>query len=511
MTRGAGRGYVRGMRRSRILQLVCATAVWCGACAPAVDPGGEAPRVYWDVRNLGAGFAKVSEGELPFNPRFVTDDVVAGSDPSGALRIADVKSRASKLLPFPEVPADGFTLGLPNVTWFQDERNFGGSSTGGGGNTLNGGYVVVDGKLHECEGDICTPVFRNADGSFVTRTWNGLYFATWKPGQNPAAAHPVIDDLDVHDYRLDMVMPCFAVRKVSDAGLIQLAWSINGALRCFNAPVQINALVKDFVKTELAALDPMNRAGDFLVNVDGIPGIAKGDTFQPITTQPGLGFAFNARGDAIYRASEEAGLRMRLGGNIVTFPDCEVGKQLGGDASPFTAHVLDMNERGEVLFWTAENGTSLFIAKPRTAPVLDGVVARLSFTAKTEGATAPAPLEGAWRVTGSLQDGSLTFEAPFPTADACADRRFVALATRTGGAWAAGDVVSMVSGQGGSIVGTASFSTPEGTVFLAKAGGFKLRDVSAAGFTATAEGLVFVNQATREEFDASGEFRVESK
>ena len=281
-----------------------------------------------------------------------------------------------------------------------------------------------------------------------------------------------------------------------------------------NAPQKVYALVKDFVKTEVPALEPMNRAGEFLTNEGGIPGIAKGGAFQPISTKPGLAFAFNVRGDAVYRTSDAGALRMRLGGSIASFPDCEVGKQLGGDANPFTMHTLDMNERGDVLFWTAENGTTLYIARPRTTPVVDGVVARLSFSAKTDGATVPPPLEGAWRVTGSLQPGSITFEAPFQTEDECADKRFLVLATRSdGGSWANGDLVSVVSGQGGSLVGSAIFSDALGSLFVAKSGGFRVSNVSAAGSTATADGLVFVfvNQDSREEFAATGEFRVESK
>lgn len=498
--------------------------VWC-ACPAPVDPGSLAPtRVYWDIRQVGSDFAPL-DGELPgVVPRFLSDGSIVGVRSSGLFQVRHPTTGEWRSYALPTSTTGGFPITAGGITWFKDAHNYGGNSVGDG-HTLNGGWVVLEGQLHECEGDACTPIAQLADGTFVTRQWNSQYFMTWKPGENPAPAYPIIDDLDIHNYKLDLVNPCFAVRRVGDDGTVLLLRQENGSLLCRNQLKPLSAAIfKDFARvdvgkeqfnpgfnpdpTECCNVTAINDRGDILGLRDGLAVIkSPAGRFEAVSEGRASPQMFNERGDVLFRPAEGAS-RLRLAGETLEFPDCEVTKQVeGASGDLFEFHSLDMNEQGEVLFWRRENsGTSaLYVATPRKAQVPNGVVGELSFAVKS-GSDTPASLTHPWRVTGSLAGGSFALSAQYVTDTPCQDRPFVALATSSAGTWGEGALVSVVTG-GGTIVGSASFSSA-GATWVASAGGFRISDVGPSGFTATAEGLVFKKVGGVDTATATGQFRV---
>ena len=505
------------------------TVAACSTTAPS--PTAAAPRLYWDVQLVSASVSVPGYGDaasLP--PHFLADGSVVYQDQStGGVRLyADGKS-TDVPLPGPAVPG-GLALNGPQITWYADAKNFGGTSTAANSMTLGGGWAWVDGVMHECSGVACTPVLRQPDGSFVTRDIRGRLWMTWKPGQNPTAPYPMLDELDIQNVKLDLVMPCFTPQQTGADGSILVRFDVQGLLDCKNNEGDLPRLqlIRDFTKVDIrksqfnlgfaVELDTccdiwgINNVGQILGLVQGIPSIRSAAKVEPIGAEMGQVYAFNDVGDVLYATGvPPSHAYFRLRGTTWDVPTCEVLKQLDGShtENPLMTHAVAMRNDGAVLFWdmsTTGFGTgALYLATPRTQAIAEGVVGRLAFAKLAGDGSAPDDFN-AWRVRGDFSDASLYLALSAQTDNVCADRTFNLMATRTLGAWHEGDLIpattSVIPGSG-TVIGVVSYADADGAM-IAQSGGFRVTAVTPTSFTATPEALVLKRVQTGATFAVTG-------
>lgn len=504
----------------------------CACETTATAPAAPAPRLYWDIQRVSADIAVPRMGDAPdISPQFLADgSVVYQEQASGAVRVYHPDGTTSDV-PVPTGAIEGgLTLNGARVTWYVDDKNFGGVSTAANGYTLGGGWAWVDGVVRECAGLACIPVLRRPDGTFVTHDRGGQYWMTWKPGQNPAPSYPMLDDLIIQEAPLNLVMPCFVPQQVGSDGSVLVRFAVNGFLDCKNNEPDLPRfqLIRDFKKVDIGKdqfnlgwavelagccdIWGINNLGQILGLVGGVPSIRSSAGVEAIGGEAGQAYGFNDVGDVLYATGlpPTAG-KLRLKGSTWDVGTCEVLKQLDDKQTdnPLLTQVLAMRNDGAVLFWATSqaNNTaaSLYLATPRTQPIPEGVHGQLTFAKIAGEGSAPEVLD-AWRVRGEFSDASLTLTLLGQSSDICADRVFSLLATRTNGAWHSGDLIpattSTLPGVG-TVIGVVSYSDGDGSM-IAVSGGFRVTDVTKAGFVATAENLVLKRVQTGATFAVSG-------
>ncbi len=515
----------------RILPLLfLAQLTACGTSEPTTTT--PLPHLYWDVQQVTASLAIPRMGDsasLP--PQFLPDgSVVYQEQSSGVVHVFHPDgSRTNVAIPEGKIPG-GFTLSNAQITWYQDEKNYGGSSTGIDAQTLTGGWVLLDGTVRECEGRACTPVLRQPDGTFVTRDTVGQYWMTWKPGQNPAPAYPLLDDLDIHDAKLNLVMPCFVPQQVGTDGSILVRFDQHGFLDCKNNEPDLPRLqlIRNFSKVDIGKTQfdlgfavqlntccdvwGINNIGQILGLVAGIPAIRSAAGVETVGTEMGEAYAFNDVGDVLYATGVPAQKAyLRLHGDIWPVESCGVLKQLDGShtENPLLTHALAMRNDGAVLFWDTPSSSvsigSLYLATPRTAAIPLNVHGQFAFALQSGAGPAPADLLP-WRIRGAFAETSVSFSLSAGTENACVDRTFSFFANRSSGAWHSGDLIpatTSVLPGGGTVVGVVSFAENNSGI-IAVSGGFRVSDVSAHQFTVTAEDLLLKHATTGAKFAMAG-------
>lgn len=510
----------------------CLTVCMLSACAsPAPPPATAARRLYWDVQLVAASVAVPGYGDAAsLTPHFLADGSVVYQDQAtGSVRLyADGKT---SVVPLPGPAVDGgLALHAPQITWYADAKNFGGSSTAANSSTLGGGWAWVDGVLHECSGAACTPVLRQTDGTFVTRDMRGRFWMTWKPGGNPTAPYPMLDELDIQNVKLDLVLPCFTPQQTGADGSILVRFDIQGLLDCKNKEANLPRLrlIRNFAAVDISKsqfnlgfaveLDTccdiwgINNVGQILGLVKGIPTIRSASKVESIGKEMGQVYAFNDVGDVLYATGvPPSDAYFRLHGTTWDVQACEVLKQLEGEhtENPLLTHAVAMRNDGAVLFWdmsAAAFGTgALYLATPRTQAIPAGVVGHLKFAKLSGAGPVPADLN-AWRVQGDLADASLVLTLAGQTANACVDQTFLLTATRSAGAWHEGDLIPATTGVipgAGTVIGILSYTDADGSM-IAQSGGLRVTAVTPSSFTATPEGLVLKRLQTGATFAVTG-------
>jgi hypothetical protein len=499
------------------------------ACSPA---GGKSTpsHLYWNVVSVTpTAFHPISGDSTSLPPHFLPDgSVVFQEKTTGRVRLRATSGVTTDVpLPPLEVPG-GLPLGNPQITWYEDATHYGGSSIADS-HTLGGGWAVLGAEVRECEGAVCWPVTRLADGRLMTRDPQGQRWMTWTLGQQPAPAYPALDDQDARLALLDLVVPCFSPKQVGRDGSVLVRFDYHGLLYCKNNEPDLPPVIlfKDFTKIPLgkdqfnrgmaAELDQccdiwgINDTGAILGLRYGIPTVRSGGDYRDIGTERGEVAGFNNVGDVLFTTGQPAQGQLLWQGKTEPIQDCQVTKQLEGahPNNPLLTHVLAMSDSGAVLFWDDTGDTTtaaLYIATPsREAPSPLGAP---PFTFATQtGAAAPAALQPTG-LTGAWSTTSLQLNVAAASSNECADRSLKVFATRSLGEWKSGDLIPVMtsfSPTTGSVIASTNYvDGATGEVATAISGGWRVMAAHNDTVLVTAEELVLRNSKSNSTWVLSG-------
>jgi hypothetical protein len=488
--------------------LVAAFVCACGG-GSSTDEGAKSDpsTLYWRVQSVGAvpGFGQ-QPSLLP--PHFVADGSLFYEDLQGVARL--FKDGVDAVIPLPTSAPGGQELGTLGITWFEDLQNYGGQSLGNS-MQLQGGWVLLAGKLHQCTGRSCLPMHRAADGSIVVRDANSQYWLSWKLGESLIPGFPILDAPDNRNAKLDIGAPCYGVIQVGGGGAFLLHSKQNGSLYCFNAVnnLQTHQIVEDFVRlqiqnpafdrgfavdiTDCCFVNAINGKGQILGQRLGLPVIKTNETYETIDTMRGIPAAFNDEGDVLYVRDGDPNPRMRLKGETRSFSTCGILSQLGSaaiSADEFTSKALDVSPTGQVAFLhvsaLGNAPDQLFVATPRKQLYEPSVQGSLAFGID---GVAPAKFK-AVTVTGSFSPSGFSLSMLAPDPNPCANRLFTAFGSRSVGEWKEGDLLPFVSSTsaGNISLGSGSFTDTTGT-WIVSTGGARVSGITPTSFVLTLEGV----------------------
>ena len=491
---------------------ILAVAITCGCSGGSStneDAKSDPETLYWRVQQVGTVPGGGQEASL-LPPRFVADGSLFYQDLQGVAHL--FKNGIDTLIPMPTSAPGGQPMGQLRITWFEDLKNYGGQSLGN--NTqLQGGWVLVDGKLRQCTGLVCLTMQKLADGNFVTRDANSQYWGLWKVGESLLPNFPILDAPEhPANIKLDLSVPCYGVSQVGGDGSFLLHSMVNGSVYCFNAinNLPILKLVRDFKVipienpvfdrgfavdvSDCCFVNAVNGKGQILGQHLGLPVIKTNDSYETIDKERGIPAAFNDDGDVLYVRDGDPKPHMRLKSEYRSFETCGILSQLGSAAvSPdeFTKNALDVSSTGQVAFLhesaLGNAPAQLFVATPRKQLYEADVVGSLTF--EVDKGTAPVKFK-AMTVTGSFSSSGFSLSMLAPDANPCANRLFTAFGTRSLGEWKEGDLLSFVSTAiaGNVTIGSASFTDTTGT-WIVSAGGARVSNITPASFVLTMEGV----------------------
>lgn len=482
--------------------------------APEEDlgPWSKLPRLYWNVELVGIdAINPASRDDKHFihlfdDGRIVTyqmgptgEKVVVRSPETGAWK--DVKIPAGQEQSF--------------LTWYEDDANLGGYFYG----APSHGYALVDGVLHTFTGPPGHVKGRLPDGSLLLVSYANeyRYYQKWTFGPT------LNDDLDIHDYFYQDGAKERVFAKLSKDGTMLLlpASTSRGEQAVIRNGVAVPIGYDQFRFQE--GIDPIQEAllpcchittidrvrGGILGFNAGKPVIKLGDTYDLVTGERGDPLAVNGRGDVLYTSWDSRTFhapRMRFDGKLYQFwasdwnLPAKYDPNLGATGLP---QIVDMNERGQVLFFTmptdgSARGSNLYLATPSLTAVAPSRFVDLAFGVKSGSGQNLSAMESynPASVTGSFSGGGFNLSIVMPSQIPGKTRTLYALVTaQTDTTFQVNSTIPVSTTLVGTRLVTASTTYADPSLSLtsvATAGAFRVKSQDGlGGFTVAIENIEF--------------------
>lgn len=510
--------------RAFMLPLLLSSCAWLSACgggSAKSDDAPAGPKLYWSVELVGKGVAKPDPIDTDIDRLFDDGSILAKLSSSGGRDVGLRGTDGTWHVLMPPPSDANSTFGY--LTYYDDDRNFGGVSS-------TGGYVVLDGVLSKCSekiGGFCEPRGKLPDGSVLTLTTNeqgNTDLQSWQPGQN--------DALDIADifYEANAANGNSAAfsRLASDGTILMLpfmpASGLGGTRNSTivvlkeKQPVRLDStefnhgepVDRDTEATLGQAVFGITRAGAILGQKAGLAVLKTDDDYDVVSDSLAQPIAANTVRDVVYR-SYEGGYFYRWQGQTYALDPGDWSSVAGAFYDDLHLDIVDINASGQVLFAGSarpgEAGYRLYLATPSTTPPPPHLFAHLTFK-KVSGGAAPETMDVAVAtdVVGMLSPGSLTFNVTSPSSDNPGKARaFNVALTRSTGMF-----------QAGTPLGVTTSVTPDGPVLatvtyadaplagIAQSGNLVLQNVADASFKVSIENVLMKDAKTGNAFTIDG-------
>ena len=241
----------------------------------------------------------------------------------------------------------------------------------------------------------------------------------------------------------------------------------------------------------------------------GKPVIKLGDTYDLVTDERGDPLALNGRGDVLYSSWDSRTFhvpRIRLDGKLYQFPASDWNLPANYDPNVGATGlppIVEMNERGQVLFYvtptgSANQGANLYLATPSTTPIAPTKYVDLKFGVKSGSGQNLSDLlsYNPASVTGSFTGGILNLSFVMPSQVAGKARTLYALVNAASDTtFKLDSTIPVITTVVGANLVTASTTYTDPSISLtavAISGAFRVKSKSQfGGFTVALENIEF--------------------